>query len=121
VTEQYITWDYVDGWIGVRCEPKDPTRASAMTRAIPPADRKFLSHKRLWIFRPRYLAQVLAVVEAHCPNYPVFLEAPHEKLLAVALQVASGRGSAGILAEVGIPPRPEGVHVGTLDDLLGRW
>lgn len=116
--EQYIMWDYKDGWVGVRVEPKDERRAKAMNEAIPAADRIYLRPKRLWAFRPEHTGKVLEILAHFCPGFPVYLEPEHQELLTVLLKGAS---QGMVQLPLVLPPRPEGVHVGTLDDLLRRW
>jgi hypothetical protein len=114
--ERYIYLDYVGGWIGIRMEPKDLARADALAQLVPANDRKYLHPKRLWIFRPRHLRTVVRVLNVYCPGFPVLVQPEHAELLTVALQVATEEPTEAEL----LPPRPPGVAIGNLTEIVGR-
>ncbi len=78
-------FDYKDGWVGLRVEPEDQDRADAIKAAIPSAERKYLANLRRWVFKPKWCAAVVAILQEHCPDVPVILEEKNSEVLQTLL------------------------------------
>jgi hypothetical protein len=109
-------FDYKDGWVGLRVEPEDQDRANAIKAAIPAAERKYLAHLRRWVFKPKWCAAVVQILQEHCPEVPVILEEKNSEILQTLL-VGPRRYLQGNLS---VTNPPEGRLFGPISS-IGDW
>lgn len=109
-------FDYKDGWVGLRVEPEDQDRANAIKAAIPAAERKYLANLRRWVFKPKWCAAVVQILQEHCPDVPVILEEKNSEVLQTLL-VGPRRYLQGNLS---VANPPQGRLFGPISS-IGDW
>ena len=77
----YVEFDYWDGKLGVRFEPKDERIAKFLTEAIPAEDRLYLAGKRKWVVDPKHGVHVWAAVQQFCADHTKIIETKHKDLI----------------------------------------
>jgi hypothetical protein len=78
-------FDYKDGWVGMRVEPEDQDRADAIKACIPSEERKYISGRRMWVFKPKWCRQIVQILQSTCPDVPVILEEKNAEILHTLL------------------------------------
>lgn len=105
-TYTWVYFDYLDGKLGMRVEPKNPLLAEAIKGLIPKEERLYISNRRTWVFPPVYAKAVMKALEHFCADYPLMVEAENQ---GVIMQLLLGPANVPINRSA-----QPGVHLGNI-------